>query len=71
MLRGQCGFSKNVSSKPGAVKFAFFATFDIIIHIFSKNFIAIPQVVQKMWGQSILATFIYFHRVLLEGGVIT
>ena len=42
-----CGFSKNVSSKE-RVKPWCFVTFNIISHIFSENFIEIPQVVQKI-----------------------
>ena len=59
-----CGFSKNVSSKE-RVKLWFFVTFHIIMnHIFSENFIEIPQVVQKLWrfSPSILAIFINFHQ---------
>ena len=44
-----CGFSKNICSRE-RMKPWFFVTFNISIsHIFSKNFIQIPQVVQKIW----------------------
>ena len=43
-----CRFSKNLSSKE-RVKLCFFVTFNIIIsHAFPRNFIEIPQVVQKI-----------------------
>ena len=44
-----CGFSKNICSRE-RMKPWFFVTFNISIsHIFPKNFIQIPQVVQKIW----------------------
>ena len=57
-------FSKNVFSKE-RVKTWFFVTFNIIIrHKFPKNFIEIPQFVQKLRriSLSILAIFINFHH---------
>ena len=59
-----CGFSKNVSSKE-RVKRWFFVAFDIVLkYIFPENFIEFPQVVQKIWRNSlsILAIFINFSR---------
>ena len=54
------GFSKSVSSKE-SVKPSFFVALNIIIrHIFSENFIEIPQVVQKLWRISVYVS--YFHR---------
>ena len=52
----------NASSKK-MVKPCFFFYF-YFIHIFPENFIAIPQVVQKIWriSLSILVIFINFHR---------
>ena len=47
-LTHPCSFSRNVFSRE-RVKHCFFVTFDIIIsHIFSDNFIEIPQIVQKI-----------------------
>ena len=57
-------FFEIVSSKQ-RVKSYFFVTFKIIMkHIFSENFIEIPQVVQKIWRifLSILAIFINFYH---------
>ena len=59
-----CGFFKNVSPKK-RLKPYFFVNFNIIIsHILPKNFIEIPQVVQKILrlSMSILAIFINFHH---------
>ena len=57
-----CGFSINISSRE-KVKPWFFVTFNnIISHIFPKNVIEIPQVVQKIWrfSLSMLTIFINF-----------
>ena len=59
------GFSKSVSSKE-RVKPWFFVTFNIILrHIFPENFIEFPQVVQKIWRNSlsILANFHQFSSI--------
>ena len=61
-----CCFSKNSSCKQ-TVKSWFFVTLNVIwSHIFPENFIAIPQVVQKIWrlSLSILAIFNNFHQFL-------
>ena len=58
------GFLEIVSSKQMVTPW-FFVTFKIIIrHIFPKDFIEIPQVVQKLWriSRSILAIFIDFYQ---------
>ena len=55
-------FSKNAFSKESET-LGFFVIFNIIIsHVFRKNFIEIPQVVQKIWRFSspILTIFIDF-----------
>ena len=59
-----CGFLKNVSFKE-MVKPWLFVTFNIMIsHLFSDNYIEIPQVVQNIWriSLSILPIFIDFHQ---------
>ena len=59
-----CGFLKNVSSIE-RVEPWFFVTFNIILkHIFPENFIEFPQVVQKIWRNSlpILAIFVNFPQ---------
>ena len=54
-------FSKNVSSKE-RVKPWFFVTFNIILrHMFPENFIEFPQVVQKIWRNS-LSILANFHQ---------
>ena len=65
-LTPSCGFLKNVSSKE-RVKPWLFVTFNIILkHIFPENFIEFPQVVQKIWRNSlsILAKFDQFFGFL-------
>ena len=53
----------NVSFKE-RVEPSFFVTFNVIIsHIFSENFIKIPQVVQKL-GRNSLPILSIFHRFL-------
>ena len=57
-----CGFSKNVCSKEKVKPWFFVAFNNSISHIFPKNIIEIPQVVQKLWRiyLSMLAIFINF-----------
>ena len=60
-----CGFSKSVFSKEREKPW-FFVTFNIILrHIFPENFIEFPQVVQKIWRNSlsILANFHQFSSI--------
>ena len=60
-----CGFPKSVSSKEREKPW-FFVTFNIILrHIFPENFIEFPQVVQKIWRNSlsILANFHQFSSI--------
>ena len=62
-----CGFSKNVSSKERAKPW-FFVTFTIILrHTFPENFMEFPQVVQKIWRNSLtlLANFHQFSSIFL------
>ena len=64
-LTSPCGFSKIVSSKKRVTPW-FFVTFNIILrHIFPENFIEFPQVVQKIWRNSlsILANFHQFSSI--------
>ena len=57
-----CGFSKIISSKE-RVKLWFSVTFNIILKdIFSENFIEFPQVVQKIWRNS-LSVLANFHQL--------
>ena len=59
----RCGFSKNVFFKETEkVKSSFLVTFNIIIDIFPKISIEIPQVIQKIWrfSSSTLTIFINF-----------
>ena len=61
-LTPPCGFLKNVSSIERLEPW-FFVTFNIILKdIFPENFIKFPQVVEKIWRNSlsILAIFINF-----------
>ena len=65
LMTPSCGFSKNVSSKE-RVKACLFVTFNIILkHIFPESFIKFPQVVQKIWRNSvsILANFHQFSSL--------
>ena len=56
-----CGFSKRVSSKEREKPW-FFEAFNIIFrHIFPENFIEFPQVVQKIWRNS-LSILAIFHQ---------
>ena len=60
-----CGFSKSIFSKERE-KPCFFVTSNIILrHIFPENFIEFPQVVQKIWRNSlsILANFHQFSSI--------
>ena len=60
-LHHPCGFSKIVPSKQ-RMKLWFFVTFNIISrHIFPENFIELPQVVQKIWRNS-LSIVANFHQ---------
>ena len=60
-LTPPCRFSKNISSKE-RVKSSFFVTFNIILkHIFPKDFIEFPQVVQKIW-KKFSVNISYFHQ---------
>ena len=67
-----CGFWKNVSSKE-MVKLCFFVFFRIILrHIFPKNSIEIPQVVQNKFSANISyfhqfsSIFLFFNIALLQ-----